>query len=67
MEALYRISEGFWLSPLELIMTALFHFEEKIHLKNFSRVKTIPLLFPRQFCQVLEHLGFSAEPQLECR
>ena len=27
LEALYRISEGFWFSPSELVMTALLHFE----------------------------------------
>ena len=29
LEALYSISEGFWFSPPELIMTSLFHFERK--------------------------------------
>ena len=46
LEALYRISKGFWLSPTELIMTSLFHFENKIHHKNLTRVEAIPLLFP---------------------
>ena len=31
LEALYRISEGFWFSPSELVMTALLHFEDKVH------------------------------------
>ena len=31
LEALYRISEGFWFSPSELVMTALLHFVEKVH------------------------------------
>ena len=48
-------------------MTSLFHFEEKIHRKNLTRAKDIPLLFPRLLSQVLEHLGFSAEPYLERR
>ena len=65
LEALYRISEVFWFSPAEFIMTALFHFEEKIHRMNLSRAETIPLLFPWLLCQVLEHLGFPAEPQSE--
>ena len=67
LEALYRIFEGFWFSLAELFMTALFHFKEKIHRRNLSRVETIPLLFPRLLCQVFEHLGFLAEPQLERR
>ena len=46
-------------------MTALFHFEDKIHCKNLSRAETIPLIFPRLISQVLEHLGFPTEPQLE--
>ena len=45
LEALYRISEGFWFNPAELIMTSLFHFEEKIHPKNLTRAGAIPLLF----------------------
>ena len=62
MEALYRISEGFWFSPAKLIMTSLFHFEDKVHRRNLTRAESIPLLFLRLLCQVLEHLGFSAEP-----
>ena len=31
LEALYRISEGYWFSPSELVMTSLMHFEEKVH------------------------------------
>ena len=48
-------------------MTSLFHFEEKIHRKNLSRVEAIPLLFPWLLSQVLKHHGFSDEPHLECR
>ena len=65
LEALYRIFEGFWFSPVELIMTALFHFKDKIHRKNLTRVEAIPLLFPRLRSQVLEHLGFLTEHLLE--
>ena len=67
LEALYCIFEGFWFSPPKLIMTSLFHFEHKIHRKHLSRVETIPLLFLRLLCNVLEHLGFSAEPHRESR
>ena len=66
LEALYRISEGFWFNPTELIMTSLFHIEDKVNLKNLSRAKTIPLIFPRLLSQVLEHLSFPTEPRLEC-
>ena len=31
LKALYRISEGFWFSPSELVMTFLLHFEDKVH------------------------------------
>ena len=48
-------------------MTSLFHFEAKIHHKNLNRAEAIPLLFPRMLSQVLEHLGFQAEPHLERR
>ena len=50
LEALYRIFEGFWFSPVELFMTSLFHFENKVHHRSLTRVKSIPLLFPRLLC-----------------
>ena len=58
LEALYRISEGFWFSPFELVMTALLHFEEKVHRKDLAQVEAFPLLIPRLLIQVLEHMGF---------
>ena len=68
LEALYLISEGFWFSSTKLIMTSLFHFEDKVHRKSLPRVESTPLLFPRLLCQVLEHIGFPDEPRLErCR
>ena len=36
LEALYRISEGFWFSPSEHVMTSLLHFEEKVHRKDLA-------------------------------
>ena len=36
LEALYRISEGFWFSPSELVMTALLHFEDNVHRKGLA-------------------------------
>ena len=36
LEALYRISEGFWFSPSELVMTSLLHFEDKVHRKGLA-------------------------------
>ena len=65
LKALYRISEGFWFSPTELVMTALLHFEEKVHRKDLARAEAIPLLMSRLLCQVLEHLGFPEEPRIE--
>ena len=67
LEALYRISEGFWFSPSELVMTVLLHFEEKVHRKGLARAESIPLLMPRLLSQVLEHLGFPEEPRIERR
>ena len=67
LEALYYILEGYWFSPTELIMTSLFHFEDKVHHKSLPRVESTPLLFPRLLCQVLEHIGFPDEPRLEHR
>ena len=46
-------------------MTSFFHFEEIIHRKHLSRAETIPLLFLRLLCHVLEHLGFPTKPHPE--
>ena len=67
LEVLYLISEGYWFSPAELIMTSLFHFEDKVHRRSLPRAESLPLLFPRLLCQVLEHIGFPIEPRLERR
>ena len=67
LEALYRISEGYWFSLSELVMTSLMHFEEKVHRKGLARAESLPLLMPRLLCQVLEHMGFPEEPRLEMR
>ena len=48
-------------------MTFLLHFEDKVHRKGLARAESIPLLMPRLLCQVLEHLGFPEEPQIERR
>ena len=47
LEALYRISEGFWFSLSELVMTALLHFEDKVHRKGLVRAEGLPLLMMR--------------------
>ena len=67
LEALYRISEGYWFNPFELVMTSLMHFEEKVHRKDLVRAESIPLLMLRLLSQVLEHMGFPAEPRIEMR
>ena len=67
LEDLYRILEGFWFSPSELVMTALLHFEQKVHHKGLDQAEGLPLLMPRLLSQVLEHLGFPKEPCIERR
>ena len=67
LEALYRISEGFWFNPAELVMTAFLHFEEKVHRKDLARAEAIPPLMLRLLCHVLEHLGFLEEPRIKRR
>ena len=67
LEALYRISGGFWFSPTELVMASLLQFEEKVHQKDLARAESLPLLMSRLLCYVLEQLGFSEEPRLEMR
>ncbi|RVW96949.1 hypothetical protein CK203_032265 [Vitis vinifera] len=60
MEALFRISEGYYFGPHHLIMAALLHFEEKVHTRRLARADSMPLLFPRLLCHVLAHMGFPA-------
>ena len=48
-------------------MTSLMHFEDKVHRRGLARAESLPLLMPRLLCQVLEHLGFPEEPQIEMR
>ena len=67
LEALYRISGNFWFSPSELVMTALLHFEEKVHRRDLVRSESIPLLMPRLLSYVLEQMGFPEEPGIEMR
>ena len=67
LEALYRISGGFWFNPAELVMASLLQFEEKVHRKDLARAESLPLLMPRLLCYVLEQLGFPEEPRLEMR
>nr|CAN83762.1 hypothetical protein VITISV_017195 [Vitis vinifera] len=67
LEALFRISEGFFFGPHHLIMDTLLYFEEKVHRKKLLKVDAIPLLFPRLLCQILEHLGYPSDPLLERR
>ena len=67
LEVLYRISEGYWFNPAELIMTSLFHFEDRVHRRSLLRAESLPLPFPRLLCQVLEHIGFLAEPHIDRR
>ena len=67
LEALYRISEGYWFSPSELVMTSLMHFKEKVHRKGLVRAESLLLLMPRLLCHVLKYLGFPEEPRIERR
>ena len=48
-------------------MTALLHFEDKVHRKGLARAEGLPLLMPLLLSQVLEHLGFPEEPRIERR
>ena len=48
-------------------MTALLHFEDKVHRKGLAPAESLPLLMPRLLSQVLEHLGFQKGPRIERR
>ena len=65
LDALYRIYMGFYFRPHHLIMAAFLYFEDKVHRKKLQRADTIPLLFPRLLCHILEHIGYPTEPYLE--
>ena len=65
LDALFRISEGFYFGPHHLIMASLLHFEEMVHRKKLQRADTIPLLFSRLLYHILEHMGYPTEPHLE--
>ncbi|KAL6325079.1 hypothetical protein AAG906_022646 [Vitis piasezkii] len=67
LDALFRISEGFYFGPHHLIMAALLYFKKKVHRKKLQRDDMIPLLFQRLLCQILEHMGYPTEPHLERR
>ena len=65
LDALFKISESFYFGPHHLIMAALLYFEEKVHMKKLQWADTIPLLFLRLLCHILEHMGYPTEPHLE--
>ena len=67
LNALFRISEGFYFGPHHLIMAALLYFKKKVHRKKLQRDDMIPLLFQRLLCQILEHMGYPTEPHLQRR
>ena len=48
-------------------MSALLHFEDKVHRKGLLRAEGLPLLMPRLLSQVLEHLRFPEEPRIKRR
>ena len=48
-------------------MTSLMNFEDKVHRNGLVQAESLPLLMPRLLCQVLEHMGFPAEPRIEMR
>ena len=48
-------------------MTSLFHFEDRVHSRSLARAESLPMLFPRLLCQVLEHIRFPVEPRIERR
>ncbi|XP_034694004.1 anther-specific proline-rich protein APG-like [Vitis riparia] len=55
-----QISNGAASDPARLFLS-----QKKVHKKKLSRADAIPLFFPRLLCQILEHLGYPSEPQLE--
>ena len=58
-EALYRISEGFWFSPAKLIMTSLFHFEDKVHRMSLHALSPSLCYSRGSYAKSLSILGFA--------
>ena len=58
LEVLYRISEGYWFSPTELIMTSLFHFEIESTTGVFPVLSPCLLCFLDFYVGCLNTLGF---------
>ncbi|RVW69698.1 hypothetical protein CK203_062068 [Vitis vinifera] len=50
-----------------VLRSNIFPLQHMVHKNKLQRADVIPLLFPRLLCHTLEHLGYSSEPQLECR
>ena len=48
-------------------MTSLFQLEDRVHCRSLPQAESLPLLFPRLLCQVLEHIEFPAEHRIERR
>ena len=48
-------------------MTSLFHFKDNVHCRSLPRALSMPLLFPRLLYQIIEHIGFLTDPQVERR
>ena len=65
LDALFRISEGFYFGPHHLIMATILHFEAKVHRKKLQRADTIPLLFVRLLYHILYHMGYPTKTHLE--
>ena len=57
LEVLYRISEGHWFSPAELIMTSLFQFEDRIHHRSLPELSPCHFFFLTYYVRCLSISG----------
>lgn len=71
LEAMFKMAEGYWFSPAELVMSALFYFEQRVHVKKLKRATIYDLFFPRLLSQVIESTGLisnvAQERKIDCR
>ena len=63
LEVLYHILEGYWFSPTKLIMTSLFHFEDRVHRQSLPRAESLLLCFLDFYVRCLSTLG--SQPSLD--
>ena len=59
---LFYIVSGQWWTPVQIVMVALFYFEDKVDSKKLQRAKKYLLFFHRVLDTIVEYYGFPVDP-----